>query len=305
MALETVRVTVLNDELAPEPVDDVVVRVYDSTGTTFITQAVSGDVNPGEVEFTLNGDADGILYQLRFFISGGSILSPQAIDVYSPPAGSPTGANNFEVIASLFTLPPATDVRLCRASGYVVGPDGRPKRGIDMHFIPINRPMVVDGKVILGERVAARTDADGYVSIDLFRGGLYLATVESHENIQREICVPDRSSVNIGHLLFPIVADVNYDPAGPFSVAVGAQLEVVPTVITSSFVELDGVADADVEYRSDDDTIASVSVMSDRIVIAGVSPGVTNLRVTRRDSSILYVPDAAITDGVVAITVTP
>lgn len=304
MALETVQVTVFSDALVPVEVDDVVVRVFDSTGTTLITEGTTGGVDPGIVEFSLNGDADGTLYQLRFYISGGSILSPQYIEVFSPASGSPTGANNFEIIATLFTLPTAADVNLCRASGHVIGPTGAAKRGIDIHFIPLAAPMMVANKVVLGERIAVRTDADGYVSLDLFREGLYLATVESHENIQREITVPDRSSVNIGHLLFPIVSVVEYDPVGPFTVAVDDDLEVTPTVITSSFVELDDVADADVEYTVDDEAIASVSVLSDRIVITGVSPGATNLRVTRRDSSILYVPDAEISGGVVVITVT-
>lgn len=304
MALETVLITVLDTELSPNPVDDVVVRVYDSTGTTLITAGTTGTVNPGEVEFTLDGDADGELYQLRFYISGGEIPSPQYIEVFSPPANAPTGANNFEITASLFTLPPATDPQLCRASGYVVGPDGKPRRGIDIHFIPTFKPMVVSDKAVLGERVAIRTDEDGYVQVDLFRKSAYYATVESHENIQREIAVPDRSSTNIAHLLFPIVAAVEYDPTGPHSVAVGAVLELTPTVIASSFAELCDVADDDVEYTIDDITIASVTILSDRIEVRGLAPGVTNLRVTRRDTSILYAPDVDIIGGVVPITVT-
>lgn len=305
MALETVAITVLDTELAQNPVDNVVVRVFDETGTTLITSGSTGTSDDGEVEFTLNGDADGIVYQLRFYISGGAIPSPQSIAVFSPPANAPTGANNFEITAELFTLPAALDSQLCRASGYVIGPDGRPRRGIDIHFIPFFRPAVVGGKAVLGERVAVRTDADGYVQVDLFRNADYYATVESHENVQREICLPDRSSVNIAHLLFPIVAAVEYDPTGPYTVAVGATLSIEPTVITSSFVELCDVADDDVEYSIDDVTIASVSVLSDRIEVRGLVPGVTSLRVTRRDTTILYAPDTDILGGVVAVTVIP
>lgn len=304
MALESVQITVQSSDLSPVLVDDVVVRVYDETGTTLITEGTTGAVDEGIAHFTLNGDDPGVVYQLRFYITGGSLVSPQYIEVFSPPSEAPTGANNFEIEATLFTFPTATDVNLCRCSGHVIGPTGQPKRGIDVHFIPLNNPMLVANKAVLGERVAVRTDANGYVSVDLFRNGYYLATVESHENIQREITVPDRSSVNIAHLLFPIVGAVEYDPAGPFTVAAGDTLDVTPTVTTTSFVELCDIGDADVAYTTDDESIASVRVLSDRIVITGVSPGVTNLRVTRRDSTIVYVPDAAVGNGVVAITVT-
>jgi hypothetical protein len=304
MALETVEITVLSDDLSPEPVDNVVVRVYDETGTTLITAGSTGTSDDGEVQFTLNGDATPVRYQLRFYISGGSIASPQYIDVYSPASSAPTGANNFEIEAALFTLPTAVDSNLCRCSGYVVGPNGRPKKGIDIHFIPLDNPVVVADKAVLGERVAVKTDANGYVSVDLFRDGVYYATVEGHENIQREVTVPDRSSVNISHLLFPIVGAVSYDPAGPFTLAVDEDFDVVPTVITTAFTELDGVGDADVTYAIDDESVATVRVLSDRIVITGVSPGVTNLRVTRRDSSIVYVPEPTVVDGVIVVTVT-
>ncbi len=304
MAIETVTILVQDDEVVPSPVDGVTVRVFDATGTTFITSGVTGAVTPGEVDFSLNGDDPPILYQLRFHINGGSIVSPQQIEVYTPPANSPTGTNNFEVTASLFSLPVAADPRCCRVSGYMRGPDCKPRKGIDIHWIPCFNPLVVDDIGVLGERVATRTDEDGYIQVDLYRDGYYQATVESHENIQRQVLVPDRSSVNVNHLLFPIVVKSEFSPAGPFVVASGGELEITPTITASDFRVLEGVGAEDVSYTTDDPDIATVAVRNDKILLQGVAPGSTTLRVARLDESIVYIPDPGIDGGTVTVTVT-
>lgn len=302
MALETVRILIEDDELVPSPVDDVVVRVFDETGTTLITQGTTGAVDPGIAEVTLDGDNPPTAYQLRFFISGGQITGPRLIAVYSPPSLASTGANNFKITASLFTMPQAMDPLLCRASGVIRGPDGRPKQGIDMHFIPLFNPLLVGGAAVLGERVAVRTDRTGYVSIDLFRDGMYEVTVESQENVRREVCVPDRSSVSLPDLLFPVVASVVYD-VDPLTLSDGGELTIVPTVTATDFRVLCGTGVDDVIYTSDDPAIASLEVLSDRIVIHGNAPGSTILRAVRRDGTIVRVPDSGIAGGEADITV--
>jgi hypothetical protein len=305
MPLETVRVTINSNELPPQLVDGVTVLVYDATGTTLQTSAVTGAVTPGVVEFSLNGEAVPESYQLRFGITGGAIVSPQTIEVYSPPAGSPTGTNNFLVTADLFVLPPATEQRLCRASGFVKQANGRARPGIEMQFIPCFNPLVVDGESVLGERVTVRTDVDGYVEVELYRFGQYDVTIESHENLQRQVVVPDRSAVNINTLLFPVVASATFNPAGPFEVAVGAELEVTPTVTASNFQVLEGTASDDVLYSTADPDIASVATRDGTtLVIRGLAVGVTTLELVRADGSIVYIPDAGINGSSAQITVT-
>lgn len=304
MAIETVDILVQDDEVGPSPVDGVTVLVYDVTGTTLLTSGVTGAVTSGHIQFPLEGGTNSsVLYQLRFAITGGTIVTPQQIEVFSPETDAPTGVNNFEITASLFTLPVATDARLCRASGYVYGPNGKPRKGIDIHFIPCFNPLVVDGIGVLGERIACRTDATGFVQVDLYRTGYYMATVESHENIQRQVLVPNRSSVNINKLLFPIVEAVTFAPAGAWALTIGVELEIVPTVTVSDFRVLEGSGSEDTLYTVADPTIASIVTRSDKIVLVGVAAGSTTLTVTRADTSIVYIPDPGITGGSVAITV--
>lgn len=301
MPLETVTVAVVDDEVVPQPVDGVTVRVFDTTGTTFITQAVTGAVNAGEVEFTLDGDVSPTQYSLRFSKVGYSTLSPQAIEVYSPASGSPTGTNNFRVSGSVRSLPESADNRLCRVSGYIYDGAGRPKRGIDMHFIPLFSPLIVDGRGVLGERVTVRTDKSGYLEFDLWRDGCYQAVVESHENVVREVVVPNRSSINVMHLLFPVVESVVFNV--PLTVSVGGELSVTPTITGSNFQVLDGVAASDVLYATDDPAVATVTVNASTLVIRGMAAGTTNLTVTRLDQTILHVPDIGIAGSPATITV--
>lgn len=310
MPLETVDILIESDDITPVPIDGVVVRVYDATGTTLITSGTTsaGPVPPlGHVEFTLNGEPAPTpdAYQLRFFFLGASIVSPQMIEVYSPPAGSPTGTNNFSVTATLLTEPVATDPLLCRASGFIRDPSGRPKKGLDIGFIQLFNPLVAGGQSVLGERIEVRTNKDGYVELDLFRLGCYQATVESHENIQRRVVVPDRASININHLLFPIVVEVVYDVLGPYALNVGDELVLTPTVTASNFQILTDGAFQDVLYSAGDDTIISVTTQNtDEVVIRALAPGTTTIEATRADSTIVYVPDPGITGGSVSVTVT-
>jgi hypothetical protein len=304
MALETVDILVEDDQVIPAPVDGVVVRVFDATGTTFITEGTTGSpAAPGHVEFTLNGDDPPIQYSLRFFKSGASFVSPQAIEVYTPPANAPTGANNFVVPASIFTIPEATDPRCCRVSGYIYDGGCRPRNGIDIHFIPQFNPLIIDSLGVLGERVSHRTDKDGYISLDLWRNGCYLATIESHENIARQVVVPDRSSINIMDLLFPVVVKVEYSPAPPWNIPVGTELEIAATVTSSDFRTLEGTAQGDVLYESDDASIAAVTVRDDKIILRGIAPGSANLVASRKDLSVVHVPDNGIDGASASITV--
>lgn len=292
MAVELV--DILLRDLAPpnSPIVGVVVFVYDNTGTTLITSGTTDGT--GHVQFMLPGAAapTPTTYQLRTYKQGVSSPQPVYIEVYSPPAGSPTGTNNFRIDADVFTLPVSIDPRLCRVSGYIRGPDGRPKRGVDIHFIYRFNPLIVDGVGVIGERVACRTDKDGYVQIDLWRNGCYRAIVEGNENVGRSIHIPDAPSANINYVLFSRIAGVIFNPPGPWTVGVGSQLLVNVQVQFSSGYVTNSTAREDVTYRlPSGDPTAAVQVLNDRIVFTGAVPGTTTLNVSRVDNSLSYVPD--------------
>lgn len=299
MAIELVDILFQDIALPNPPVAGVLVHVYDQTGTTLITTGTTDGT--GHVTVLLPGTAAPAptRYQLRTFKAGTSTSQPKYIDVFSPPAGSPTGTNNFKISLSVFTHPPAPDPNLCRLSGYIRDPGGRYVRGVDIHFIHRFNPLVVGEELVLGERITQRTDSSGYFQVDLWRKGCYRAIIQSHENAGRDVYVPDLASANIATVLFPRVYSVEYTPAAPWSLAVGTELSIaVKVTLTSGFV-IDGTASEDVLYSLPaDDITASLQVLNDRIILRGANPGTTSVRLARVDNSLAYDPnDPIVGDG--------
>jgi uncharacterized protein YjdB len=317
MAAETVKFYVTDQILGP--ILGVLVRVFDETGTTFITQDYTVDVGGDAVaEVTLDGNDPPNNYTIRMSKTGvafdGSLgddsKSPQLIAIYSPPAAAPTGKNDFNIQGETFERPTATDPNLCRCSGFFRDGSGRALPNLDIFLINKFLPAIVEDAAVLGERLDMRTDEDGYLEVDLFRGGEYSAYVQSIQAAScggmvflREIVVPDRSSANIADLLLPVVSEVTWDPAAP-SVAAGDTLDLTPTVKASDYRELEGTANEDVMYEVEDESVATISVQADKIVVTGVAAGSTNIIVTRRDQTIVKIPDPGIVGSPLAITVT-
>lgn len=320
MASETVKFY-LTDQNA-DPILGVLVRVFDVPGTTFITQDYTVDVGGDAVaEVTLDGDDPPLQYTIRMSKVGvafdGSVgddsKSPQLIEIYSPPANAPTGKNDFDIQGQTFTRPVATNPRLCRCSGFFKDATGQPLPNLDMSFINQFKPSIVDGDAVLGAKVDIRTDEDGYVQLDLYRGAEYLVMVSSVEAAMaddtsaivfpRELVIPNQGSANLVDLLFPIVEELAFTPT-PVSLAVGGTQEVTIVVTASDGRVLVGTACEDVLYEVVDESIATVAIDIDKLVIRGVSPGTTELTAVRKDQTIVSIPDAGITGSPLAITVT-
>jgi len=319
MASETVKIYVKDQN--DDPIVGVLVRVFDAAGATFISQDYTVlDSGRAVADFTLNGGGP-ISYTIRLSMTGvafdgalgDSSKSPQLITVYSPPGASPSGTNYFEVVGQTFDIPVAVDPRLCRASGFFRDSAGRPLASLDITIINQFKPALVDGYGVLGSKLDLRTDLDGYAVVDLYRGGEYRALVQSVEApeasdigsliFERHIVVPDRSSVSLIDLLFPIVTNIVWDPT-TLTVATGEILDVYPTASCSDGQVLANVACEDVVYTTEDESIAAVSAQWDKIVILGISPGTTNLIATRKDQTIVSIPSVSIVGSPIAITVT-
>lgn len=310
MAVETVRVFVVDQQTpAPAAIENVLVKVFDVTGTTFITQDYT-DAN-GIADFSLDGDDPAIDYTIRLSKTGiafdGALgddnKSPQAIEVYSPPSVAPTSTNDFQVVGETFERPTAVDSRKCRASGYFYRGDGQPYDGLDILISPVFKPSIVDNNAVMGGIIQARTDADGYFELDLYRNGIYKFIVETMGgDCPRTVTVPDASSANIVHLLFPVVSSVVFDPAS-LSLAVDEDADITVEVTASDGRILEGTASEDVTYTSADETIATVSTESDKLVITAIAPGTTQIDVARADESVVVIPDGTITYTPLSITV--
>lgn len=322
MGLVTVNFECVDQELPPNPVTSAVIRVYE-TDDTFVTELVS-DLVTGIASGLLDGLAapNPHAYNIRLYKYGSpAVDNPQRIEVYDPPAGAPvTGTNDFKIYFDPRKAEAPADPRLCRCGGYFRRVDGTAARGlIEPYREPLHRghilritslmnPLIVDGAGAFSSPVYVEADRFGWAQVDLFRSGTYSVFVEDihpgcPQEAHRVIHVPDRSTVNLLDLLFPVITDVSWNPVGPWTVAVGGDLDLQPTVTSSDYRVLEGSATEDVVYTVDDESIARVAVKgTSTLTITGVASGTTNLRVSRRDVSIVRVP-GDVSGGVVAITV--
>lgn len=303
MAAETVRVYTVDQ--SDDALEGVLVRFFDS-GDSFVTQQYSSIVGADAyAEVTLDGDDPPIEYTIRLSKTGVAFdgqlgddsKTPQSIEIYSPAAGAPSGTNNFTVQGQTFVRPVATDPRLCRCSGFFYDHSGRPLQGVDIHFSalcfnesqPPLTPMIVDGIAIMSDKIIARTDSNGYLEIDLYRGGHYSALVQSFEHTRVAIQIPDLPSANIVDVLFPVVEEISFSP-DPLTVAVDAYVDVDLTIVSSDGRTLDPL-DRDVTFTSSDTGVASIQLTDEgKLRVYGVNAGTTTITASRADTSIVSIP---------------
>lgn len=292
MAYVPVDVYLVDTSPQANPIVGVVVRVYSQNGAMFFTQ-VSTDTN-GHAGFLL---PDSTTYQLRFYKFGVGFQNPWYMQVQPSPA-----VNSFTVSAELVTPPVPADARLCTAFGTFRRPDGSAAPYLDIQFIPKFKPLILDGSALLVERATVRTDCNGYVELNLIRGGQYDVTIQGLEDMQRYVNVPDAPNWNIADLLFPVVSQITFDPPGPLTVGVGQQIQVTPTVYTSDGNE-DTCGAYDVAWSSDNPQVMGLNIAGGILTLNGLSAGTANIIAVRLDQTIVTIPPTPIQGIPMPVTV--
>lgn len=276
-----------------DPLEGVVVKVYDGPGVVFFTQATTDA--QGKASFLL----ETLDYSLRFYRFQTGFIQPQQLTVLAAPS-----LNVFDVIGEPFVLPTATDPRLCRCSGFFRDISGGPKKFLDIHFIAVFSPLLLESSAVVTEEYRIKTDADGYAQLDLIRCGQYNAMMEATGSDKlRCINVPDLANTNLPDLLFPRVDRIVWDNPGPYVVSVGTELILTPTVYDSAGRPLTGIASSDVGWKTSDASIASLVFTPTTVIVRGNAPGATQLIATRLDSTIIKIPNTPIVGVPLEITV--
>jgi hypothetical protein len=128
-------------------------------------------------------------------------------------------------------------------------------------------------------------------------------TIEGQDNEERYVRVPDLVSCNLPDLLFAVVKRVTFDPAGPYELAAGTELEVTPTVYDSAGAVLTGTGQSDVDWSSSNTDILGLQVKESTIVLRAIAAGSAELRAARRDLSVIVIPNVAVLGQPVAATI--
>ena len=128
----SVTLTVLDRD--GNPVEDLVIQVYDSTGTNLVISGATDGT--GELIVSLD---EVFRYQLRFY--GEHILAtvPTAtIKVVVPPP-----ANEWQFSATTFVPPVSPDPHMCRLWGFFLDAAGRRAANLPLRFMSLQNPAVL------------------------------------------------------------------------------------------------------------------------------------------------------------------
>jgi hypothetical protein len=277
----SVTLSVIDDSIARVPVADVVVRFYNEDGSVFVTQAQTDE--DGELVLDLEA---ATTYWVRFFKIGYQFASRLAIYVDESES-----SNTFDVQAvDLTVLPPATSPILCRASGFVSGGDLIPRKGVTFTFMLTGSPRIAAGRAMVSQDLVVVSDKDGWVEVDLVRGGVYDCVVGGQDDVVHRVKVPDRTSIDITDLVWPYLVKLAYQQEGldvaSVAVSVGETIEVDTYVLFSSFVSTPFKYDGDVTWRDvsnyvtlvmADNGIATCTLAKGVLTISGIAAGTTTL----------------------------
>lgn len=209
----------VNDTL-DDPISGVVVAVLDSVTTAEVATATTD--GSGKAAFLLPGSGPGIEYSVRFYKLGVRFPNPRTISVLEPA----TSPNVFEVEGDALTIPAATDPRICRCTGRFMSMAGTPLVGqlvqvSQLHAPNEEVPKVVDANIVAQQVEIKHTDANGFVTFDLYRTGIYVVMYAGNEDQTWVILVPDQARWNLIDLIHPYPTRIEWDDV---SVAVGESI---------------------------------------------------------------------------------
>ena len=293
MTYSAIDIYVRENNSVGAPIAGVVVKVLSEDG-----KLVYGQVETNEI-----GVASFLLpvrtYQVRFYKFSVNFQNPMLLEL------ADAVQNDFNVYGRPYIPPVSTDSRICLCAGFFRTASGAPQKGLDIHFIAKFDPLLLEGSGILSERVTARTDDKGFVSVPLVRCAEFDVTVEGLENIYRSIEVPDTDSVNLPDLLFPVVKGVTFDGvAGSISLAVGGEVELQGHVFTTDRRELDELG-SDVAWSLSNPSILNFELLPGSILkLQALQQGSCELIGERRDKTIIRIPNTPIAGLPLQVNVT-
>ena len=325
---ETAQVITLSllDELAA-PVDNVVVRLYDDNDL-FITDLVTGALNPGEADVALAGAAvPGQDYIVRWRPASGKRIqngTTQIIQVQDPLV--PPATNIFDFVIETVVMPESSDPTMCLISGYLADVSKQPIKNGTLVFLPRifepeakvsglpfpTQPAVVGGKILVNE-VRAKSNNDGRIEVLLPRTSIFDIHLYGLETpavqIYSQVYIPDQAGALLEDVLLPFVASVDMG-VGSAGITVGETAEFPLVVTGSNDYVLTAVVASLLEVTSSDEDVVTATIGDDgTLFVTGISSGSATVTVSRIADTwaprVPAIPDLVITPAAeITVTVT-
>ena len=292
------------------PIAGVAVGIYDPT--TFAQVALGVTDAGGRASFLLPGSGAGQPYEARLFKMGFLFTNPQLIQVYEPEV--PATPNGFQAVGTqvgVFGVP--LDPRVCRVVGRFLNYQNQPVANGLVRFaqdvdLLKKTPKVIDGNAIMPSAMEVQTDQNGFVVVDLVRGGEFFVAFAGEDDETWNIKIPDRPTVNLLDLIHPYPVALTWSDPGPVFVTPGQLLLIDVTVMFSDYVSRAKELQDIVQFINSDETIIDLVYLAKtgQIGITGKAPG--SAVVSAQPVADLFprrVPDYALQSTALSVTVTP
>jgi len=247
------------------------------------------------------------LYEIRCFKLGVVFKNPVAIQVVED--GLP---NEFDVSGTLlgpYGVP--ADSRLCRCVGRFLDYSRQPvvnamvRIATSMDLLS-KQPKVVDGNMILPSAMVRHTDENGYLVVDLLRGGGYWVALAGEEDELWNFLVPDCQTVNLIDLIHPYPVTLSWGSSS-VNVSPNQSVQVPFSVVFSDYQTRSAELQELLQFMNSDDSIIDLAYQaSGSVVITGKVPGTATVTAeTKADLFPKRVPDYSLTAPALPVTVTP
>lgn len=302
-----VNIYVQDDAPSPGALPGVQVVILRPTDLSYLAGATSNA--QGVAAFLLEAGT----YEVRAFKAGILLRNPTTIVVLDPP--TPTEQNGFVVTGSyvgVFGVP--MDPRLCRVIGRLVDFSNKPVAGALIRILaPMDLldkvPKVVDGNAVSQSAMEFHTDQNGFVIIDLLRGGQYHVVFSGEEDEIWNMKIPDRPTANLFDLIHPYPVALTWDVVGnAVTLAVNTTLNVAFQIVFSDTAQQAAKLSELVDFMNSAPDIVDVVYQNSAgvLVLTGKAAGTASIVV--KPKAELFpsrVPDYSIAGAPLAVTVTP
>ena len=288
---EEVRVYV--EEPEGSGVENVYVGLHDNVSKALL-QTDMTDADGVAVFPNVNPLLNSGVYEIRVVpafpstVTGGKVQNITVLEAPETP-------NYFDVEITKTGLSTALNTRLCRCSGFFVDASGKALSDVTLIFTENSTPKLeyqsestFGTKAVIGSRLSAKSDVNGYILIDLYRGSVYEIHMEGVDNVSRTVKIPDLSAANLPDVLFPTVSTVEwYDsdvkilptesPEIELSLAAGATvLEFKVLLRTGMETE-----STEVSLSTSDAAVFTVGGASGEVTLTPVAIGEASVTLTR------------------------
>lgn len=215
------------DNLNPvNPLEAVVVRIYNQAGDVFVTQLISG--SDGRVTTDIPDDT----YWVRFYKSGYSFASKLLIVVDA------TKTNEWIIEGSDLTeLPPSAADGICRVSGFIIDAQGAPSAHPILTFMVPPDKRIMGRNIIGTEKVIAQCNDQGLFEVELIQNMPYELIMPSIGDEVRIVTVPKKQACNITDLIYPVGKLFSVLPLTT-TITVGEDVDIPASLGASSGISL-------------------------------------------------------------------